>query len=137
MNKLIKECTFGEYKFKIGINREIALQVAEKFPNDIANFFDNNAKAQNDIKTVVKERGLRNLFEKEDMIDECGERITRFALPLMLKEANEDLPADDIIKYAIENNADIILYSGILEAIFMGFTTNGATNAPKISFTMK
>lgn len=137
MNKLIKECTFGEYKFKIGINREIALQVAEKFPNDIANFFDNTERASNNVKTLIKQGKLRDVLEKNDMLNECSERIVKFALPLMLKEANEDLPADDIIEYAIKNDADQILYINMLEVIFMGFTTNGETKTPKISFTME
>ena len=138
MNKLIKKCTFGDMTFNIATNREIALKVAKKFPDETDYVFDasKDAGKYGDFKTVVKSGKLDEFFSRGERAIEINEKFARFALPLMLEEADDKTNADDIIKYAIENDADQILFANIAEVVLMGFTTNGEIKTPKIQFSM-
>lgn len=138
MNKLIKECTFGDMIFNIATNREIALKVSKKFPDETADIFDTNKEnfTRENIKEIIKEGKLGDYFSRGEKAIEINEKFSRYALPLMLKEAGDTHNAEDIINYAIENDADQILFANIAEVIFMGFTTNGVIKTPKIQFTM-
>lgn len=136
MNKLIKEINFGEYEFKIGINRDIALKVAEQFPDILSEMLD-KSKDVKDFKTAIKQGKLRDLLESSDLVSDNIAEMVKFALPLMLKEAGADIDAETLIVYAIENDADQIFNMGIWEVLMLGFTSNGAVKTPKIKFTMK
>ena len=80
---------------------------------------------------------LADYFKKGETAIITNEKISRFALPLMLKEAEDTQKAEDIIKYAIENDADQVLFANVVRVLFMGFTMNGVIKTPKIDLTMK
>lgn len=136
MNKLIKEVEFGKYNFKIAINREIALKVSDEFPEFIVYILDKDDEVT-DMKTAVMNGKLKELLEKTDYItSQCG-KIVEFALPFMLKEADSKENADEIINYAIENDAYELFSQKIWEFILLGFTNNGEVKTPKVSLQMK
>lgn len=138
MNKLIKEIEFGKYNFKIAINRDIALKCSEEFPEFMANVLDKSRGAINsDISTLIRTNQLRVLLDNSDYIRENCPNVVKFALPLMLKEAGSKENANEIIEYAIENEADDIFNINIWEVILMGFTNNGVAKTPKVTFKMK
>lgn len=139
MNKLIKKCTFGNMKFNICTNREIAEKVATEFPDEVSYIIENTRSEKfkdKDIKTIIKQGLLGELYDRGNVAIELNNKIARFALPLMLEEANDTHSAEEIINYAIENDADQVLFSHITEVAFMGFTMNGEIKTPKIQFTM-
>ena len=133
MNKLIKEVEFGELKFKISINRDIALKVSEKFPEFISRAID--ASDRPSVKDAIKNGELRQLLNENDYINEMLPKIVEYVFPLILSEAGDKTKAEDIIKYAIENDADEILYSKIWEFILLGFTQR-EVKIPKISINI-
>lgn len=138
MNKLIKEIEFGKYNFKIAINRDIALKCAEEFPEFMSNVLDNSRDvASSDVSTLIRTNKLRELLDNSDYIRENCPNVVKFALPLMLKEAGSKENANEIIEYAIENEADEIFNINIWEVILMGFSKNGVTKTPKVTFKMK
>lgn len=137
MNKLIKEVEFGKYDFKVAINREIALKVAEKFPDFIAELMSIGSDIP-DMQTALKNKKLREMLEKTEYVLENSKKVVRFALPYMLKEAGEqDVSVDNLFAYAEENDADEIFVQNLWEFILLGFTNNGEAKTPKVTFKMK
>ena len=139
MNKLIKECAFGDMTFNIATNREIALKVSQKFPDEVAEIIGNANDTEFDkdnIKEMIKDGKLADFFSRGETALKTNDKIARFALPLMLKEAGDTHNAKEIIDYAIENDADQILFANVTRVVFMGFTMSGEIKTPKIQFTM-
>lgn len=138
MNKLIKEIEFGKYNFKIAINRDIALKCAEEFPEFMANILDNSRDVTSgDVSTLIRNNKLRELLDNSDYVRENCPEVVKFALPLMLKEAGSKEDANEIINYAIENEADEIFNINVWNVILMGFMNNGEAKTPKVTFKMK
>lgn len=137
MNKLIKEVEFGKYNFKVAINREIALKCAEEFPDFFADVLGMSGSGNRDIKTLIRQKKFRNMLEESDKIRYGFAEVVKFALPYMLQEAESTENADEIIQYAIDNDADDIFNTNLWEFILLGFTNNGEVKTPKVTFKMK
>lgn len=136
MNKLIKEIEFGEKVFKVAINREIALKVAEEYPDFIAEVMERSTDYK-DISTMVRDGKLREALDTTDYLAKGCIPIVEYALPYMLAEAKSNENAKDILDYAKENDAIQTFSLGIWEIILMGFTNSGVVEAPKVKFTIK
>lgn len=135
MNKLIKQVEFGEMSFKVGINRDITIKVFEEFPDFVSRVLD--IKGGTDIKVAIKQKKTREIFELGDYITQSLKDVIPFALPLLLAEANDNSNSKDIIKYAIENDADELFNMEMWQFILVGFTEGGKQKQPKVSFKMK
>ena len=136
MKVLEKQVTLGEMEFKVVTNREIAIKTFEQFP-DLMEYLisqkgNSNANEEEFFINALKKKELSKLF---DMDNKLGELIA-YALPLMLKSANDNSNAVDIIDYAKENGADGVFNSAILEFLMQGFTQRELVE-PKIKFSMK
>ena len=136
MRVLEKTVTLGEMKFKVGANRDIAVKAFEEFPELIEYLFnkqkESNLSEDAFLLSAIKKKELSKLFSMEKEIAE----LIKFALPLMLKAANDDTKATDIIKYAEDNGASTVMNSGLLEFLIQGFT-QGELVKPKVKFSMK
>lgn len=136
MKVLEKQVTLGEMEFRVATNRDIAIKTFEQFP-DLMEYLisqkgNSNANEDEFFINALKNKELSKLF---DMDNKLGELVA-YALPLMLKSANDNSNAVDIIDYAKENGADGVFNSAILEFLMQGFTQRGLVE-PKIKFSMK
>lgn len=133
--KLIKEVVLGKYKFKISVNRAIFIDVNRKFPE----FFKKAIEMSN--SGLTPEEALVNgkvdkLFDLIDFSREQAEKITEYALPMLLKEAGSKENPIEIIDYAKENDVFELLADGVVEFILAVFT-EGEQPKPKVKFSMK
>lgn len=142
MKFLEKKVTLGEKSFKVRINRDIAVKSFEEYP-DILEYFikQNDIKSklkngkQNDTDTFItmlKNKQLSALFDTNERIAE----LVKFALPIMIGEANDDADANEIIEYASENGVIETFNAAMVEFIMQGFTI-GELGKAKIEFSMK
>ena len=136
MKVLEKQVTLGEMEFKVATNRDIAIKTFEQFP-DLMEYLisqkgQENSNEEEFFIEALKKKELSKLF---DMNNKLGELIA-YALPLMLKSANDNSNAVEIIDYAKENGADRVFNSAILEFLMQGFTQRELAK-PKIKFSMK
>lgn len=136
MKVLEKQVTLGEMEFRVATNRDIAIKTFEQFP-DLMEYLitqkgNSNANEEEFFINALKKKELSKLF---DMDNKLGELIA-YALPLMLKSANDNSHAVEIIDYAKENGADGVFNSAILEFLMQGFTQRELVE-PKIKFSMK
>lgn len=136
MKVLEKQVTLGEMEFRVATNRDIAIRTFEQFP-DLMEYLisqkgNSNANEEEFFIEALKKKELSKLF---DMDNKLGELIA-YALPLMLKSANDNANAVEIIDYAKENGADGVFNSAILEFLMQGFTQRELVE-PKIKFSMK
>ena len=134
---LTKTVELGEKKFKVAVDRDIACDAFEQFPNLIEYLMKKEVKnrKENDADfflNALKNKELKQLFNMEKQISE----LIGFALPLMLDKAGDSSDADEIIQYAKDNNAEQIFNNGMLEFIIQGFTPRELA-VPKIKFSMK
>jgi len=136
MKILEKTVTLGEMTFKVGTDREIAVKTFDKYPDLLEYMFDRQEMVESGGKSFIRET-LKNgeLGQLLDMENKFADLIG-FALPLMLKKANDDTDAQKIIDYAKENGADTVMNSALLEFLCEGFTQSEPVK-PKIKFAMK
>jgi predicted nucleotidyltransferase len=122
--------------FRVQTNRDIAVKSFEMFPDLIEYLFKKqNQKIESDndfFINAIKDKELSKLFNMNDKISE----LIEFALPLMLESAKDTTNPKDIISYAIENNAQEIFNSTMLDFLVQGFTPR-EQEKPKIQFSMK
>lgn len=136
MKLLEKQVTLGEMNFKVATNREIAIKTFEQFP-DLMEYLisqkgQSNANEKEFFIEALKKKELSKLFDMDNKLAD----LIAYALPLMLKTANDNSPAVEIIEYAKENGADGVFNSAILEFLMQGFTQRELAK-PKIKFSMK
>lgn len=139
MKNLIKKVECGKYTFNVGTDRSIVLKSLQEFPDFAEFIFDKNnlvSKEKDEGKfllDLIKKGEAEKLFSFEDNLP----KIIKFALPLMLKKAEEEINANEIIDYVVENEAEEIVYPGLFEFLMQGFTQRGREKKPKITFSMK
>ena len=136
MKILEKTVELGDMKFRVATDRNIAVKAFEEYPELIEYLVRKQKEAnQNDedfFVKAIKNKELSNLFEMEEKF---GDLIS-FALPLMLEKAGDMTDAQAIIDYAVENGADSVFNSAMLEFLVQGFTQREVVK-PKINFSMK
>lgn len=136
MKLLEKQVTLGEMEFRVASNREIAIKTFEQFP-DLMEYLisqkgQSNANEEEFFIEALKKKELSKLFDMDNKLAD----LIAYALPLMLKTANDNSSAVEIIDYAKENGADGVFNSAILEFLMQGFTQRELAK-PKIKFSMK
>lgn len=136
MKLLEKQVTLGEMEFKVATNRDIAIKTFEQFP-DLMEYLisqkgQENSNEEEFFIEALRKKELSKLF---DMDNKLGELVA-YALPIMLKTADDSSSAVEIIDYAKENGADGVFNSAILEFLMQGFTQRELAK-PKIKFSMK
>ena len=136
MKLLEKQVTLGEMEFRVATNREIAIKTFEQFP-DLMEYLisqkgQSNANEKEFFIEALKKKELSKLFDMDNKLAD----LIAYALPIMLKTANDNSPAVEIIEYAKENGADGVFNSAILEFLMQGFTQRELAE-PKIKFSMK
>lgn len=136
MKLLEKNVTLGEMKFKVAVNRDIAIKSFEEFPELIEYIISQENSGATDEQSVfmnaLRGKKLKALYDMEENLA----KLIEFALPLMLETAGDTSDAMAIIEYAKENDADSILNSAMLEFLMQGFSQRGLAE-PKIKFSMK
>ena len=136
MKLLEKQVTLGEMEFKVATNRDIAIKTFEQFP-DLMEYLisqkgQSNASEEEFFIEALKKKELSKLFDMDNKLAD----LIAYALPLMLKTADDNSSAVEIIDYAKENGADGVFNSAILEFLMQGFTQRELAK-PKIKFSMK
>lgn len=136
MKLLEKNVTLGEMKFKVAVNRDIAIKAFEEYPELIEYIISQENNEASDEQSIfinaLKKKELSVLYDMEENLA----KLIEFALPLMLQSAGDTSDAMAIIQYAKENDADSILNSAMLEFLMQGFSQRGLAK-PKIKFSMK
>lgn len=136
MKLLEKNVTLGEMKFKVAVNRDIAIKAFEEYPELIEYIISQENSEASDEQSIfinaLKKKELSVLYDMEENLA----KLIGFALPLMLQSAGDTSDAVAIIEYAKENDADSILNSAMLEFLMQGFSQRGLAK-PKIKFSMK
>lgn len=138
MIKFERTVTLGEKQFKVVANRDIAVKSFEQYPDVIIYLKEQEKSAKSNkneddlFVELLKNKQLGKMFEINDKMAE----LVKFALPLMLAEANDNSNADEIISYAEENDAAEQFNAKIFELITNAFTQRGQEK-PKIQFSMK
>ena len=136
MKVLEKQVTLGEMEFKVATNRDMAVKVFEEF-TDLMEYITSQRESMGaDENTAFVEMLRKKELSKFIRMDEQLKDLVAYALPLMLKSANDNSDANEIIKYAKENGADGVFNSAILEFLMQGFTQRELAK-PKIKFSMK
>lgn len=133
MKVLEKTVELGEMSFKVRTNRDIAVKSFEEYPSVLEYIVKQQNKGEQDIVSLVKGKGLSELYRINDEIA----KMVKFALPLMLEEAKDKSNANTIIKYATDNGVIEQFNAGILEFVAQGFTQGELVKKPKIKFSMK
>lgn len=133
---LEKTVNLGDMRFKVGVDRDIALQVFEEFP-DLIEYFIKSEKigTTSDAEFFIKslrDKSLSTFFKHNNELS----KLIAYALPLMLKKAGDHSNADNILEYAEDNNATSTLNSAMLKFLFEGFTLRELAK-PTIKFSMK
>lgn len=123
---LVNECIIGKYTFNIAINRKLAIDILEKYPDywemlqEVQSRQDE--KGLSDFKTVIA--GLKVMEKRNE--------VAEYALPLMLKLAKDNTKAGEIIKYSKEVKAIDALLNKISEFLLVGFTKGVAVETPTV-----
>lgn len=137
MKILKKHVEMGEKIFDIAIDRAIAAEVFEAFPEQLeATISLSSADKKSDgIVSLAKEGQLKNII----ILQERTKDVTRFSLPMLLEKAGEENSksiAEEIMKYAEENEVSEF-YDAVWNFIMMGFTSGERETRAKVSFVMK
>ena len=136
MKLLEKQVTLGEMEFKVATNRDIAIKTFEQFPDLmeylISQKVQENSNEEEFFIEALRKKELSKLFDMDNKLAD----LIAYALPFMLKTANDNSSAVEIIDYAKENGADGVFNSAILEFLMQGFTQRELAK-PKIKFSMK
>jgi hypothetical protein len=140
MKKLIKHIDCGKYSFGVGINREIAVETFEAFPQLTEYIFERAEKGEQEnidsptfIKQLLEKKELSKLIQISDQIGEC----VKFAFPKMLKLAEETLDVNELIEYIVENGVEQEFNQGVFEIILQGFTQREVVPEKKVNFSIK
>ena len=133
---LEKTVTLGDMKFKVAVDRDIAIKSFEEYP-ELIEYFINQQKKAGLGETAffidsLKNKTLNELYSKDEELS----KLIEFALPLMLAKANDKSSAEEILQYADENNARSTVNSAMLKFLFQGFTQRELAK-PTIKFSMK
>lgn len=142
MKILRKHVVCGEYEFDVAIDREIATDAMEAFP-DLCEYMFTTAKQNLNKKgdkvdevdlliDNIRNKKLREMWKYESQLGE----MVKYAFPKMLKKAGSDLDAQKIIDYIYENEVDGEFNGGMFEFIVTVFTQREATAKKKVSFSM-
>ena len=133
---LEKTVTLGDMKFKVAVDRDIAIKSFEEYPELIEYFINQQKKAglgeTEFFIDSLKNKTLNELYSKDEELS----KLIEFALPLMLEKANDKSSAEEILQYADENNARSTVNSAMLKFLFQGFTQRELAK-PTIKFSMK
>ena len=138
MKVLEKTVTLGEKQFKIMVNRDIAVETFEQFPEVIEYVLnsDTSAKGKDDEKefllNALKSRKLNQLFKMNEKLGE----LVAYALPLMMKSAGDMQNAQEIINYATENDV-IEDFNAKMFGLLMEAFTPREQGKPKVKFSIK
>lgn len=122
-------------EFSVSVDREIAVKTLEEFPELLEYFVSSENKTIEKDSSFIEMIKSKQLSKILEMNNQIGEAIS-FALPQMLKKAQDKSNAKKIIEYAIENGVDQEMYAGLWEFLLEGFT-QGELGSPKIKFSMK
>lgn len=144
MRKLIKTCNFtdkdgNEFTFDIGIDRNITCKTFEEFPDLVSLLMEmevSNTSEKDFMLKVMREKKLEKVLSINEEITE----LVKFALPLMLKKAEENsnsIKAQEILEYVAENGVLAEFNNAMLEFISLGFTMGGQDKKPKVKFAMR
>lgn len=134
---LTKKVELGEMSFKVGIDRDIACDAFQEFPDLIEYLMSKKADivAKDDddfFFKALKQKQLKEIMGIEDKVTD----LVGYALPLMLKKAKDNSDAEEIMEYARDNGVLKIFTKGMVDFIFEGFSL-GELGTPKIKFSMK
>jgi hypothetical protein len=132
MQILVKSVELGEMKFKVGTDRDIAVKCFNEFPELLEKIKEQEEVLENKSSKMFDE----TVLELSDYILEELPKFIKFALPLMLEKAGDNSNAEEIIKYAQDNNATEIMNVPLMEFVAQGFTQRKLAK-PKIKFSMK
>ena len=134
MKTLRKHISVGDYKFNVGVDRDIVVDCFEQFPS-LVEFLLKQANGDNAdiIVNAVKSKNLRQVLETNEQIAD----FVRFALPKMLKKAEDESDAEEILNYIYENEVDEVFNSEMFKFICSGFTPDATEKKPKVKFVMK
>lgn len=135
MKILKKEVTCGEKHFTVAVDREIAVNTLEKFP-DLLGVVDFTEQGKLSIADVAKKKKLGEILSLPDVQMDAA----KYALPLMLKKAggeNADAEAKEIFAYAEENEVDDLLRDGLFAFVMEAFSLGERTRRHKVTFAMK
>lgn len=142
MKILRKHVECGEYEFDVAVDRDIAIDVMEAFP-DLCDYMFTKAKEsaykkekknETDMDFLMKnirEKKLHEMYKQEEELENC----VKYAFPKMLKKAGSDLDANKIIDYIYENGVEAEFNAGMYEFILMGFTQREVAER-KVRFSM-
>lgn len=154
-----KHCKIGKYEFDLVITRELAVESIKRYPDywkslqkamsfkNIDTIANNNnlEKAKNSIANIDFDT-LVKLNETDMEISKLTPNIVKYALPKMLKLANDNTNANELLKYCEENNVldDFIrddelqqgFNSKVMEFIMLGFTKGRQAKVAKVDFAM-
>lgn len=144
MRHLIKTCSFvdkdgSEFTFNVGIDRNITCRTFEEFP-DLVEFLigmeTDKPNEQDLMLTLMRNKKLEQALSLHEGVAE----LVRFALPLMLKKADENsnaIKAQEILEYIEENGIQNEFNNAMLEFITLGFQMGGQDKKPKVKFVMR
>ena len=112
------------------------IKTFEQFP-DLMEYLisqkgQSNANEEEFFIEALRKKELSKLFDMDNKLAD----LIAYVLPLMLKTADDNSSAVEIIEYAKENGADGVFNSAILEFLMQGFTQRELAK-PKIKFSMK
>ena len=89
--KLVKNFTIGDLNFDVAINRAIARDICEEYPEYIAGILELQKKDLIGKDTYTNEESIKMQIIKDKM-DEVAEKMVISALPKMLKFRYEGMP---------------------------------------------
>ncbi len=140
MKTYSKNVTVGDYKFDVSVDRQIAAEGLEKFP-DLVEYVLTQQDGVSAIVKATKDKKLGTLLG----IDEQAEALVKFAFPKMLKKADAEFGTDnynrsqEILDYIYENDADDVFITAMFEFILSVFTseTPGKKKKSRVAFKMQ
>jgi hypothetical protein len=132
--KLIKDVEFGKLNFKVAVNRAMFLEVNKKYPEFFKKTIEFNQN-KSSLSDAISNGNLQEFLEYNDYVEEKASEIIKFALPLMLKEAEDKSNPLAILDYAEKNNAETLLNTSLLGFLLEVFTKG--EKLPKVKLLMK
>lgn len=137
MKTLTKTAKLGEKKFTVATNRDIAVNAFEKYPEEtkqLLKFYEKDSMDK--LVDALENKRLKNLLDEKDNASQNVVKIIDFALPLMLKAADDKSDADELIKYAKEKNALVPMAATLFDFLSQGFTLD-ELGTPEVQFVLE
>ena len=137
MKTLTKTATFGEKKFKIAINREIAVKTFDEFPQEVDFLIKTyQGKGKDSLSETLEKGFFSKALSERDEITKSVIEIAEYALPKMLEFAEDKSDANEILDYLKKNNAIFVASTILFEFLAQGFTLDEPVQ-PKIKLVLK